>query len=65
MSTPQATSPETLLSQVEQCRAQLIGAGGPFERLAVAVNGQNYLAYRNAFPNLPAMINAGRAHGPR
>ena len=65
MSTPQATSPENLLSQVEQCRAQLIGAGGPFERLAVAVNGHNYLAYRNAFPNLPALINAGRAHGPR
>ena len=31
----------------------------------MAVNGHNYLAYRNAFPNLPALINAGRAHGPR
>ncbi len=65
MSIPQAPSPANLLSQVEQCRAQLTGTGAPFERVAVAVNGHNYLAYRNAFPNLPALINAGRAHGPR
>ena len=65
MSIPQAPSPANLLSQVEQCRAQLTGTGAPFERVAVAVNGHNYLAYRNAFPNLPALINAGRGHGPR
>ncbi len=63
MSTSQVTS--DLLSQVEQIRAQLTGAGAPFERTEVLVNGQSYLAYRHAFPDLPTLINAGRAHGPR
>ena len=65
MTTSQASSPSNLLSQVDQIRMQLTGAGAPFERIAVEVHGHNYLAYRNAFPNLPALINAGRAHGPR
>lgn len=65
MSNSQASTPVNLLSQVEQCRAQLTGTGAPFERITVEVNGHNYLAYRNAFPNLPVLINAGRANGPR
>ena len=65
MSNSQASTPDNLLSQVEQCRAQLTGTGAPFERIKVEVNGHNYLAYRNAFPNLPVLINAGRANGPR
>ena len=65
MTTSQASSPSNLLSQVDQIRTQLTGAGAPFERITVQVHGHNYLAYRNAFPNLPALINAGRAHGPR
>jgi long-chain acyl-CoA synthetase len=65
MTTSQASSPSNLLSQVDQIRTQLTGAGAPFERITVEVHGHNYLAYRNAFPNLPALINAGRAHGPR
>jgi len=65
MTTSQASSPSNLLSQVDQIRTQLTGAGAPFERITVEVHGHNYLAYRNAFTNLPALINAGRAHGPR
>jgi long-chain acyl-CoA synthetase len=65
MTTAQASSPSNLLSQVDQIRTQLTGAGAPFERITVEVHGHNYLAYRNAFPILPALINAGRAHGPR
>ena len=65
MTTSQASSPSNLLSQVDQIRTQLTGAGAPFERITVQVHGHSYLAYRNAFPNLPALINAGRAHGPR
>jgi long-chain acyl-CoA synthetase len=65
MTTSQASSPSNLLSQVDQIRTQLAGAGAPFERITVEVHGHNYLAYRNAFSNLPALINAGRAHGPR
>lgn len=65
MSNSQASTPANLLSQVEQCRTQLTGTGAPFERIKVEVNGHNYLAYRNAFPNLPVLINAGRANGPR
>lgn len=59
------TTPVNLLTQVEQCRLQLTGTGAPFERITVQVNGRSHLAYRNAFPNLPSLINAGRAHGPR
>ncbi len=65
MTTSQAASPNNFLSQVDQIRTQLTSAGAPFERITVNVHGHNYLAYRNAFPNLPALINAGRAHGPR
>ena len=65
MTTSPAASSTPLLSQVEQIRTQLTGTGAPFERITVNVHGQNYLAYRNAFPNLPALINAGRTHGPR
>ena len=65
MTTSKASSPSNLLSQVDQIRTQLTGAGAPFERITVQVHGHNYLAYRNAFTNLPALINAGRAHGPR
>ena len=65
MTTPQAASPDNFLAQVDQIRTQLTGPGAPFERISVHVNGHDYLAYRNAFPNLSTLINAGRAHGPR
>ena len=66
MSTSQVSPPASpLLSQVEQIKAQLTGTGAPFECITVDVNGHQHLAYRNAFPNLPALINAGRAHAAR
>ena len=65
MTTPQAASPDNFLAQVDQIRTQLTGPGAPFERISVHVKGHDYLAYRNAFPNLSTLINAGRAHGPR
>ena len=63
MTSSQAPSAADLLSQVDKCRAQLTATGAPFERVSVSVNGHNYLAYRNAFANLPSLINAGRVHG--
>ena len=64
--TDQATPANNdLLGQVARCREQLTGPGAPFERVTVSVNGQALSAYRNAFPNLPALIQAGRAHGVR
>jgi long-chain acyl-CoA synthetase len=65
MNSSTAASPVDLLVQVARCREQLTAPGAPFERHTVLVNGQHLPAYRNAFPNLPALINAGRAHGPR
>ena len=65
MTSSQAPSAADLLSQVDKCRAQLTATGAPFERVSVSVNGHNYLAYRNAFANLPSLINAGRVHGSR
>jgi len=65
MTSSQAPSAVDLLFQVDKCRTQLTANGAPFERVTVSVNGQNYLAYRNAFANLPSLINAGRVHGPR
>ena len=54
-----------ILSLLPRCRAQLTGPGAPFERVTVTVDGHDLQAYRNAFPSLPALINAGRAHGAR
>jgi long-chain acyl-CoA synthetase len=65
MTSSQAPSADNLLSQVEKYRSQLTATGAPFERVSVSVNGYSYLAYRNAFANLPSLINAGRVHGPR
>ena len=65
MTSSQAPSAADVLSQVDKCRAQLTATGAPFERVSVSVNGHNYLAYRNAFANLPSLINAGRVHGSR
>ena len=65
MTTVSQAAPADLLARVARCREQLTAPGAPFERHTVLVNGQPLPAYRHAFPNLPALINAGRAHGPR
>jgi long-chain acyl-CoA synthetase len=61
-STP--SSPD-IVSLLARCREQLTGPGAPFERVTVTVDGHDLQAYRNAFPSLPTLINAGRAHGAR
>lgn len=51
-----------LMNQARALRAQLTAPGAPFELVTVEHNGQQLPAYRNAFPTLPALINAGREH---
>lgn len=61
-----ASSPESdLLIQAARCREQLTAPGAPFELIQVSVDGQPLPAYRHAFATLPALIDAGRAHGAR
>ena len=54
-----------LLAQAAHCRAQLTAPGAPFELTTVTVQGQPLPAYRHAFATLAALVEAGRAHGPR
>lgn len=65
MTSEQTATSADVLSQLTQCRSQLTGPGAPFERITVNVNGHNYWAYQNAFPNLPSLIHAGREHGAK
>lgn len=68
MSTSHSTVPNDdadLLALAARSRAQLTAAGAPFELHSVDVAGSPMLAYRNAFATLPALLNAGRAHGER
>ena len=60
---PRADSAATLLAQAAAVRAQLTGPGAPFELETVTVQGRAVRAYKNAFPSLAALIDAGRAHG--
>jgi long-chain acyl-CoA synthetase len=53
-----------LLQQAQQAQTQLLAPGAPFERVPVEHHGAAVLAYRNAFPHLPALLQAARAHGP-
>jgi len=43
-------------------RAQLTAPGAPFEVIEQPVNGQLMRMYRNAFPNLPALLASARSH---
>ena len=54
-----------LLALASRSRAQLTSPGAPFELHSVDVAGAPLLAYRNAFATLPALLDAGRAHGER
>lgn len=54
-----------LAAKAIECRAQLTAPGAPFELISVERKGQQLPAYRNAFPTLPDLLNAGRAHGAR
>jgi long-chain acyl-CoA synthetase len=46
-------------------RAQLTAPGAPFETMEAEVDGRTVRVYRNAFPNLPALISSARAHGAK
>jgi long-chain acyl-CoA synthetase len=48
-----------------RCRAQLLAPGGPFELVDREVDGYTQRCYRNAFPTLPALIEASRGHGDK
>ena len=63
--TPQASAPRaSVAAQVNALRAQLTSPGAPFELVQVELaDGSKASAYRNAFPSLPDVLNAGRAHG--
>ena len=63
--TPQASAPQaSVAAQVNALRAQLTSPGAPFELVQVELaDGSKASAYRNAFPSLPDVLNAGRAHG--
>ena len=49
---------------IKGVRAQLTSPGAPFElQQTTLADGRTFTAYRNAFQNLPQLINAERAHG--
>ena len=49
---------------IKGVRAQLTSPGAPFElQQTTLADGRTFASYRNAFQNLPQLINAGRAHG--
>ena len=58
-------SEASLLALAAKGRAQLTGPGAPFELVPVLHGAQSMSAYRNAFPDLPALINAGRVHAAK
>ncbi|MEL4180287.1 class I adenylate-forming enzyme family protein [Roseateles sp. PN1] len=60
----QATT-TSLAAQAAGMRAQLTGPGAPFELQQLDVAGQRFSVYKNAFTDLPALIQAGRAHAAR
>jgi long-chain acyl-CoA synthetase len=60
-----ATAEQALLQLAATARAQLTALGAPFELEPVQRGAYTLPAYRHAFANLPALINAGRAHGAK
>ena len=47
-------------------RAGLTSPGAPFELVELTdAQGQTFKAFKNAFPHLPALLSAGRAHGAK
>lgn len=54
-----------LADQAAVLRTKLTAAGAPFELVQVDISGQLRRAYKNAFVDLPSLINAGRAYAGR
>lgn len=59
------SSQGNLFAQAARLREQLTAPGAPFELVQVESRGRHLPAYRNAPASLPALIDAGRAHGER
>ena len=59
------SSQGNLFAQAARLREQLTAPGAPFELVQVESRGRRLPAYRNAPASLPALIDAGRAHGER
>ncbi|RFO96120.1 AMP-binding protein [Rhodoferax lacus] len=62
---PSPTAAHDLLALAAKARVQLTSPGAPFELETVQHGGQAVRAYRNAFANLPGLIQAGRVHGAK
>lgn len=54
-----------IIDALATARAQLLAPGAPFELTETEIGGRPVKRYRNAFPDLPALIDAGRVHGDK
>lgn len=56
----------SFLEGFAKTRAGLTAQGSPFELVELTdAEGHSFKAFKNAFPHLPALLNAGRAHGAK
>ena len=66
MSTDPAAPAASFLEGFAKTRAGLTAPGSPFELVELTdAEGQSFKAFKNAYPHLPALLNAGRAHGAK
>jgi long-chain acyl-CoA synthetase len=64
MSSDSAAPVASFFQGFSQTRAGLTAPGAPFELVELTdAEGQRLKAFKNAFAHLPALLNAGRAHG--
>ncbi|TAM37549.1 MAG: AMP-binding protein [Rhodanobacter sp.] len=54
-----------LMALAARSTAQLTAPGAPFELVDVEQGGHTLKAYRQAFPTLPALLDAGRVHADK
>jgi long-chain acyl-CoA synthetase len=66
MSSDSAAPVASFLDGFAKTRAGLTAPGAPFELVELTdAEGQSFKAFKNAFPHLPTLLNAGRAHGAK
>ena len=66
MSSDSAAPVASFLDGFAKTRAGLTAPGAPFELVELTdAEGQSFMAFKNAFAQLPALLNAGRAHGAK
>jgi long-chain acyl-CoA synthetase len=64
MSSDSAALVASFLEGFAKTRAGLTAPGAPFELVELTdAEGHSFKAFKNAFAHLPALMNAGRAHG--